>query len=81
MSNFFFTITILFILYLRIKLISCMFFNMDAKTTTISDINLFISIINGSFMLHCEDLLMLRFCLATYINIAKQFPHIFAMNG
>ncbi|CAF4414152.1 unnamed protein product [Rotaria socialis] len=69
--------------YNWIKLITCIFFNMDDKitTTTTSDISLFISVINGSFILHCEDLLMLRFCLATYINIVKHFRHIFAANG
>ncbi|CAF3808214.1 unnamed protein product [Rotaria magnacalcarata] len=69
--------------YNWIKLITCIFFNMDGKTTTTTttDISLFISVINGSFILHCEDLLMLRFCLATYINIVKHFRHIFAANG
>ncbi|CAF0814942.1 unnamed protein product [Rotaria sordida] len=63
------------------KLIACIFFNMDGKTSTTSDITLFLSVINGSFILHCEDLVMLRFCLATYINIVKHFRHIFATNG
>ncbi|CAF3964235.1 unnamed protein product, partial [Rotaria sp. Silwood2] len=67
--------------YNWIKLIACIFFNMDGKTTTTSDIILFLSVINGSFILHCEDLAMLRFCLATYINIVKHFRHIFATNG
>ncbi|CAF0857757.1 unnamed protein product [Adineta steineri] len=67
--------------YNWIKLIGCIFFNMDGKTSTTSDITLFLPIINGSFILHCEDSAMLRFCLATYINIVKHFRHIFATNG
>jgi hypothetical protein len=54
---------------------------MDGKTTSTWDITLFLPIINGSFILHCEDLVMLRYCLATYINIVKHFRHIFATNG
>ncbi|UJR20708.1 hypothetical protein I4U23_023829 [Adineta vaga] len=67
--------------YNWLKLIGCLFFNMDGKTSTTSDITPFIPIINGSFILHCEDSVMLRFCLATYINIVKHFRHIFATNG
>lgn len=67
--------------YNWIKLISCLFYNMDGKTTTTWDITLFINVINGAFILHCEDFAMLRFCLATYISTAKHFRHIFATNG
>jgi hypothetical protein len=54
---------------------------MDGKTTTTWDITLFLNVINGAFILHCEDFAMLRFCLATYISTAKHFRHIFATNG
>lgn len=54
---------------------------MDGKTTTTWDITLFLDVINGAFILHCEDFAMLRFCLATYISTAKHFRHIFATNG
>jgi hypothetical protein len=54
---------------------------MDGKTTTTWDITLFLNVINGAFILHCEDFAMLRFCLAIYISIAKHFRHIFATNG
>ncbi|CAF3737280.1 unnamed protein product, partial [Adineta steineri] len=67
--------------YNWIKLISCLFFNMDGKTTTTWDITLFLNVINGAFILHCEDFAMLRFCLAIYISTAKHFRHIFATNG
>ncbi|CAF1372114.1 unnamed protein product [Adineta ricciae] len=67
--------------YNWLKLIGCLFFNMDGKTSTTSDITPFIPIINGSFILYCEDSMMLRFCVATYINIVKHFRHIFVTNG
>ncbi|CAF4726018.1 unnamed protein product, partial [Rotaria socialis] len=67
--------------YNWIKLIACLFFNMDGKTTTTWDITLFLNVINGAFILHCEDFAMLRFCLAIYISTAKHFRHIFATNG
>ncbi len=54
---------------------------MDSKTASNWDIALFLNVINGSFTLHCEDLNMIRTCLAILINSAKQFKHIFAMNG
>ncbi|CAF5165491.1 unnamed protein product, partial [Rotaria sp. Silwood1] len=54
---------------------------MDGKTTTTWDITLFLNVINGAFILHCEDFAMLRFCLAIYISTAKHFRHIFATNG
>lgn len=65
----------------RIKLIACLFFNMDGNTATTWDIISFLPVINGAFILHCEDLPMLRFCLATYLNIVKHFRQIFATNG
>ncbi|CAF0992403.1 unnamed protein product [Rotaria sordida] len=67
--------------YNWIKLIASLFFNMDGKTTTTWDITLFLNVINGGFILHCEDFAMLRFCLAIYISTAKHFRHIFATNG
>ena len=54
---------------------------MDAKTVSTWDISLFLTVINGSFILHCEDVNMVRTCLAIYINSAHHFQHIFATNG
>ncbi|CAF3810181.1 unnamed protein product, partial [Didymodactylos carnosus] len=67
--------------YNWIKLISCMFFNMNGKTSTTWDITLFLNVINGAFILHCEDFAMLRYSLATYISTARHYKHIFATNG
>ena len=73
--------SIILTFFSRIKLIAGLFYNMDGKTTTTWDITLFLNVINGAFILHCEDFAMLRFCLATYISTAKHFRHIFATNG
>ncbi|CAM4854616.1 unnamed protein product [Rotaria socialis] len=65
-----------------IKLVSYLFFNMDGKTTTTTwDITVFLNVTNGTFILHREDVAMLRFYLAAYISTTKHFRHIFATNG
>jgi hypothetical protein len=51
------------------------FFNQSA------DVHLFLNVVNGAMMLHCEDASIMRFCLATYINAANQFRNIFSSNG
>lgn len=63
------------------QLIWSLFSAIDNKTATTWDITLFISVVNGSFVLHSEDLIMIRTCLAIYINSAQHFQHIFATNG
>jgi hypothetical protein len=54
---------------------------MDGKTTTTWDITVFLNVTNGTFILHRENVAMLRFYLATYISTTKHFRHIFATNG
>lgn len=46
-----------------------------------ADLNLFLNVINGAILLHCEDSVMLRLCLASLINIAVHFSNIFAIDG
>ncbi|PFX29002.1 protein unc-80 homolog isoform X2 [Stylophora pistillata] len=46
-----------------------------------TDLNLFMNVINGAILLHCEDGAMLRLCLSSLINIAVHFSHIFASDG
>ena len=46
-----------------------------------SDIHLFINVVNGALILHCEDASMLRLCMATFLNAAIQFRNIFSTNG
>ena len=54
---------------------------MDSKTTSLSEITVFLNVINGAFVLHCEDLNMMRSCLAIYISVVKHFQQIFSTNG
>ncbi|RNA13665.1 hypothetical protein BpHYR1_016285 [Brachionus plicatilis] len=63
------------------QLIWSLFSAIDNKTASTWDITLFISVVNGSFVLHSEDMIMIRTCLAIYINSAQHFQHIFATNG
>ena len=63
------------------QLIWSLFSSIDCKTASTWDITLFINVINGSFILHCEDLNIIRTCLAIYISTARSFKHIFATNG
>ena len=46
-----------------------------------ADLNLFLNVINGAILLHCEDAAVLRLCLAAFVNIAVHFSTIFASNG
>ena len=58
-----------------------MFEGMAGNLTYTTDIHLFINVINGALILHCEDSSMLRLSCATYINAAHQFKNLFATNG
>ena len=55
---------------------SRMFAVMSATTTLEGDLLLFLSVINGTLLLHCEDTALLRACLATYINAARHFKQV-----
>jgi hypothetical protein len=63
------------------QLIWSLFSSMDAKISSIWDTTHFLNVINGSFILHCDDFCMIRTCLAIYINSANHFKHLFATNG
>lgn len=42
------------------------------------DLHLFINVVNGIMVLHCEESHLLRLCIAAYISMAIQFQvHIF----
>lgn len=45
------------------------------------DIHLFLNVVNGALVLHPEDAMILRLCMATFLNAALQFKNIFASNG
>lgn len=44
------------------------------------DLHLFINVINGIMIIHCEDVLILRRCMATYITMAIHFNTLFQYN-
>ncbi|XP_065663713.1 protein unc-80 homolog isoform X4 [Hydra vulgaris] len=65
-----------------IKLISNILGVLSVSTTYWEDpVYLFIDPINGAFLLHAEDVLILRSVLAAYINIALNYSKMFAVNG
>jgi len=64
-----------------VKLVSRMFEAMVGNFAYSGDIHLFINVVNGALVVHCEDAIMLRFCMATYINAAHHFRNVFALNG
>ena len=64
-----------------VKLVARMFEATSGFFADSADIHLFLNVINGTLLLHCEDASILRLCMATYINAAHQFKNIFATNG
>ncbi len=46
-----------------------------------ADLHLFINVINGVMILHCEDAIVLRHCMAAYIDLVVHFNNLFATNG
>uniref|UniRef100_A0A7E4W3C8 UNC80 domain-containing protein n=1 Tax=Panagrellus redivivus TaxID=6233 RepID=A0A7E4W3C8_PANRE len=66
--------------YVWSKLMTDMFEKME-NAFMFGDLHLFINVINGIMILHCEDLLILRRCMATYITMAIHFNTLFASQG
>uniref|UniRef100_T1IVG6 Uncharacterized protein n=1 Tax=Strigamia maritima TaxID=126957 RepID=T1IVG6_STRMM len=64
-----------------VKLVARMFEGMAGTFAHSSDIHLFMNVLNGTLILHCEDSIVLRMCCATFINAARHFKNIFASNG
>ncbi|XP_069159541.1 protein unc-80 homolog isoform X1 [Procambarus clarkii] len=67
--------------YMWVQLVTRMFEGMAGNLTYITDLHLFLNVINGAFLLHCEDSSMLRLCMASYINAAHHFKNLFSTNG
>uniref|UniRef100_A0A1I7SH45 CID domain-containing protein n=1 Tax=Bursaphelenchus xylophilus TaxID=6326 RepID=A0A1I7SH45_BURXY len=59
------------------QLISDMFEKME-NAFMFGDLHLFINVINGILIMHCEDILILRRCMATYLTMAIHFNTLFA---
>ena len=64
-----------------VKLVSRMFEAMVGNFAYAGDIQLFLNVVNGALVVHCEDAIMLRFCMAAYVNAAHPFRTVFAING
>ena len=64
-----------------VKMMSRMFEGMAGNFAYSGDIHLFINVVNGCLLLHCEDSAMLRLVMATYISAAHQFKNVFSSNG
>ncbi|GIY67759.1 hypothetical protein CDAR_36052 [Caerostris darwini] len=64
-----------------VKLVSRLFEAMAGFFVHSSDIHLFLNVVNGALVLHPEDAMILRLCMATFLNAALQFKNIFASNG
>ena len=60
----------------------CMLLGTLHETTTAGyEIELFLNVINGAMLLLCENIVILRSCLAGFLNISRHFGHIFAISG
>ncbi|CAD5116523.1 DgyrCDS5405 [Dimorphilus gyrociliatus] len=67
--------------YAWARLIQVLFMSMSTTVTADGDLPLFLNVINGTLLLHCEDTAMLRCCLATYLNASRHFKQVFSING
>ncbi|KAG9510770.1 Protein unc-80-like protein, partial [Fragariocoptes setiger] len=64
-----------------VRLVARMFELTSNFFLQLSDLNLFLNVVSGVFVLHCEEASVARLCLATFINAAYQFKNIFATDG
>ncbi|XP_071839173.1 protein unc-80 homolog isoform X3 [Apostichopus japonicus] len=67
--------------YQWIKMINSFFKFMSSDFPWMEDIQLFLNVLNGALLLHCEDLGILRLCLASYINVCVRYKQIFSTKG
>ncbi|CAG9539348.1 unnamed protein product, partial [Cercopithifilaria johnstoni] len=61
-------------------LMSDMFTKME-NAFMFGDLHLFINVINGVTLLHCENVTILRRCMAIYLSVAIHFSTLFANQG
>lgn len=64
-----------------VKLVSRMLEVTSGFFAQSADIHLFLNVVNGGLVLHCEDAAVLRLSMATFLNAAHQFKNIFSTNG
>lgn len=66
---------------LWIRFLEEMFLGMPSEFPWGDEVMLFLNVFNGALLLHCEDSSLLRQFLATAINTALHFNHLFSLNG
>ncbi|XP_078453386.1 protein unc-80 homolog [Lampetra planeri] len=66
---------------LWIRFLEEMFLGMPSEFPWGDEVMLFLNVFNGALLLHCEDSSLLRQFLATTINTALHFNHLFSLNG
>ena len=54
---------------------------MNESTTTVEETEMFLNVLNGALLLLSEDVVILRTCLAGFINLSRHFGKIFSVNG
>ncbi|XP_022101911.1 protein unc-80 homolog isoform X3 [Acanthaster planci] len=67
--------------YMWVKFTAAIFLNMSSDFSWSGDIQLFLNVLNGCLLLHCQDISLLRICLASFINISRHFKQMFATKG
>ena len=72
---------LLFLFVVSVQLVSLLFDSLPASFEWGSEAALFLSVLNGALLLHCEDQALLRLCTATYINSARKFVNLFPLHG
>lgn len=64
-----------------VRMTARMFEGMAGNFAYAGDVHLFLNVVNGCLILHCEDSAMLRLVMATFIAAAHQFKNVFSNNG
>ena len=68
-------------LFFSFQLMANMFGSMSSTFTLAGDLPLFLNVLSGALLLHCEDTAILRTCLATFINASRHFKQVSDIHG
>uniref|UniRef100_UPI00358FE682 protein unc-80 homolog n=1 Tax=Myxine glutinosa TaxID=7769 RepID=UPI00358FE682 len=66
---------------LWLRLLEQMFLGMPSEFPWGDEVMLFLNVLNGALVLHAEDSALFRQYIATTINTAVHFNHLFSLNG
>eukprot|EP00794_Sanderia_malayensis_P013748 gene13748-15184_t len=64
-----------------IKFICTLLEHLTESIAIVEENEMFLSVLNGALLLLCEDVVILRTCLAGFINLSRHFEKIFSVNG